>query len=157
MKRSKALETLSWEHHDGLVVSLRVKKGLEKGTDPVTLQNYALHIAEPGLVNHFRQEEEALFPHLAKIAGGEELVERTLKEHAEMVETVTKMKNPGDRLVQILKTFSEMLNDHIRFEERELFPFIEDHFPEVRMQEIDAYLHKNYRALGKDWGPEFWQ
>lgn len=157
MKRTQALETLSWEHHDGLVVSLRVKKGLEKGADPVTIQQYALHIAEPGLLNHFRQEEEALFPHLAKINGGKKLLDRTAKEHKEMLQNVKEIKNPGDNLTQILKKFSELLNDHIRYEERELFPFIEEHFSKDQLNEADVYLHKEYKALGKDWGPEFWQ
>ena len=69
MKRNSNLQTLSWEHHDGLVLAFRIERGLRKNSDPGLIRSYLLHAWEKDLTHHFWQEEEIL-PGI-RVAAGE--------------------------------------------------------------------------------------
>lgn len=63
---------------------------------------------------HFQREEAHLLPAL-KRAGEVLLVERTLREHAALRGLL------GEGRVENLERFADLLTQHIRFEEKELF------------------------------------
>lgn len=116
MKRSPALRQLSREHHTALSLALRIAKA----TDPAAQQ--ALLAAIPALFrgeleSHFQEEERCLLPRLAA-AGEKALVARTQDEHAQM-RTLAAAIAAGEATA--LAPFGELLQAHVRFEERELF------------------------------------
>ncbi len=155
MKRSKQLETLSFEHHDGLVVANRVKRGLEKQANTAEMVAYVLHIWDTLLVEHFAQEEATLLEVLERTPEARERKERMLKEHQEFAGIVEKLREGVD-IEQNLTEFAELLNNHIRFEERELFPLVEELATEEELEKIGRYLHEKHVPGEKDWGPAFW-
>lgn len=122
MKRCSALRDLSNEHHHGLVLCKRAKKAA--GTEDEEkawrgIQKRFVTDLEP----HFQVEELVLLPALEQ-AGESELARRTLDEHVELRRLI------GEDSPQAMTAFAELLTEHIRFEERELF--------EVAQQRLSA-------------------
>jgi len=131
MPRNPSLIPLSHDHHHGLVVALRLKKGgpaspndswLE-GTDKQAPQ--LLEFADNELLNHFQLEEEHVFPVLLGLGIDEisTLTHELLGEHQAMRASLDAIRQSSDPA--ILKHFGELLEAHIRKEERNLFPLIE--------------------------------
>ncbi len=114
MKRDKNLVNLSSEHHDGLVIALRIKKALDKTDNYPLIINYLKHLWS-SLKNHFSQEEDN-FLQSPNINNENELIKRMLDEHNRFEELVNKLSPESATLKDDLKEFAELLNDHIRFE-----------------------------------------
>ena len=154
MKRDKNLINLSSEHHDGLVIALRIKKALEKPNNYQVVINYVLHLWD-SLKNHFNQEEEN-FLQSKNIDKENEFIKRMLNEHERFEELVNRLSSDNDTVKEALTEFAELLNDHIRFEERELFPYVEQSLTEDELEQIGINLEKTHQDLDKNWGPKFW-
>ena len=134
MKRCPELRFLSSEHHAGLVIALRAKKAAQglgsRSADEVWAEILTRFPAE--LEPHFRSEEEYLLPALAR-AGEAALVERTLAEHAAMRQLLAA---PGVPVAEALLRFGALLENHIRFEERELFEAAERQLSPAELKRI---------------------
>ncbi len=71
---------------------------------------------------HFAIEEALLLPAL-EAAGEPELAARTRREHAALRSLIADVTQP---LEERMAQFGTLLRDHVRFEERELFPAIQE-------------------------------
>lgn len=122
MRRAPGLVALSREHHAALVLAKRAQRN--SGTEPRSAATFAAELAvifAGELEPHFRVEEEALLPALAR-AGEVAAVQRTLDEHAELRGLAAQCA-AGEAAG--LARFGTALEAHVRFEERELFPLAE--------------------------------
>lgn len=129
MKRCSALRTLSNEHHHGLVLAKRAQKAADtEEAEKAWRQIQARFAAE--MEPHFQAEETGLLPALEQV-GENELVRRTHADHDEL----RRMIREGG--VQVMVEFAELLIQHIRFEERELFETAQQKIPAT---ELDALL-----------------
>lgn len=126
MKRSPALRALSSEHHTGLVLARRAS--LAADGDVTAAWNDVAHRFETELEPHFRTEETALLPALAQ-AGEKAIVERTLAEHAQLRQLIYDRPHTADSL----RAFADLLTQHIRFEERELFAAAQARLPDFSL------------------------
>jgi len=155
MKRNKNLEYLSWEHHDGLVAIFRLREGLRNGTETTIILEYLLHVWENALTHHFRMEEEVFGSHLKLEQDEERLLIRMMEEHAVFRNLVQQIEdNPSSSNI---KEFADLLKRHIRFEERELFPFMEKELSDEKLAEIGKFLDAHYKPGDQNWEPRFWQ
>lgn len=123
MKRSPFLQPLSREHHAALVLARACERAGHSGNaDEVdatcarALQEYVAQIEA-----HFDLEEQRLLPRLQGDAG-QTLVQRTLADHRALRALLDGLRQND---AAALARFGELLADHVRFEERELFPAIE--------------------------------
>ncbi|MBS0543882.1 MAG: hemerythrin HHE cation-binding protein [Proteobacteria bacterium] len=110
MKRDPRLAQLSREHHTALRLG---RKLLEGGASA------ALRAEQDALAAHFAEEEQRFVP-LLQTQGEAVLAERLLREH-EALRTLFTHAARGEREAET----GHALIDHVRFEERELFPVIE--------------------------------
>lgn len=79
------------------------------------------------LTNHFRAEEEALFPPLrALMPNSEPIINQLLREHQEIRSAITNLEAETG-LGKVIFDLGDLLERHIRKEERELFPLFEQH------------------------------
>jgi hemerythrin-like domain-containing protein len=154
MKRNENLLTLSQEHHDGLVVVRCVKRGSDLGVNPFTVADYVMDVWQNHLDPHFTSEEEILLPAMPH---GDEYKARLLREHAAIREKVEKIRLRDAELPETLRTFADILDDHIRFEERDLFPFAEKDIPPEKLAEVGHLLHKSHvepdEGVWPEWRP----
>lgn len=147
IKRSKALQPLSREHHHGLLLCWKIRTGLKKSIDLSRIKAYTDWFFKNSLLTHFNIEEEFIFP----LLGNEhELVKKALTDHRRLkrlFEDTTDIKKSLSRL-------EEELESHIRFEERILFPAIEKIVKEKELKLI-MEIHSELSTY-EDWGDEFW-
>ena len=147
IKRSRQLTFLSKDHHEGLLLVWKIRQGIKNGTSHQLIEDYVKWFWEAHLDEHFRQEEEVLAPAME----GNALVERMFDEHREIRKTLgSGLKNGPE-----LENFARLLNDHIRFEERELFGEAERLIPEAKLDEIERRLVHGEKTCGA-WENEFW-
>jgi hemerythrin-like domain-containing protein len=126
MKRDPRLHGLTSDHHQGLVLARRIARG---GVDAAAVRQRFDAELEP----HFLAEEELLLPALAA-AGEPELVARTERDHAAMrAHLAAAERGEPERLA----AFAALLEEHIRFEERELFPAAESRLSRSALDRIE--------------------
>jgi hemerythrin-like domain-containing protein len=129
-RRHESLVPLSREHQYGLLLCLRIHRGLpEKAADASWLEKKAAQTVEffkGDLAAHFAAEEEVLFPAMREIPEAAALIAELLAQHRE-IESLARALEPSeeDSLPGTLKRFADLLEAHIRKEERELFPIYE--------------------------------
>lgn len=131
MRRDPALAPLSRDHHRALVEA-RAARIAAGGDAPARLaagRRFAAFFAEHA-VPHFRSEEEELFPLIAPAGGGDmpEPLARALLEHARLHAIARRIRDGAARggvAGDDLEAAGTLLHDHVRLEERVLFPLIE--------------------------------
>jgi iron-sulfur cluster repair protein YtfE (RIC family) len=143
IKRHKALQSLSHEHHNGLVLArLSKKDSPEYPKLPKTLGakiEYAISFFYDELVPHFRNEENILFPAVeGKNEKIDELINTIKDEHKQIKSLVSKLD--GESNENILDEFGYLLEAHIRKEERELFIMIQEELSEEELNLIGEKL-----------------
>jgi len=129
-RRHESLVPLSREHHYGLMLCLRIHRGLPlHGSDETWVREKAFQAAQffaTDLVAHFKAEEESLFPVVRGFAGASELLNELLSEHRELERIAERLGgSEAADLMCALGEFADLLEAHIRKEERDLFPLYE--------------------------------
>jgi hemerythrin-like domain-containing protein len=123
VKRSVELAILSREHHLALELALRLKRASSEQADRLAAQAGEFWRKES--MQHFRLEEEFLLPRLARRSGSEDPdIARTLNDHAALRQRFASV-DLGESGVEALRQLGQLLTDHVRFEERVLFPRME--------------------------------
>jgi quercetin dioxygenase-like cupin family protein len=124
--RHAALVPLSHDHHHGLVLARRMARARSAPERSAAAEAFAAFIAGEG-GEHFREEEELLFPLVALAAGDPcALVDRALLEHGRLRAAAARFRRAGDALDPAdLEATAALFEAHIRCEERELFPLAE--------------------------------
>jgi hemerythrin-like domain-containing protein len=149
IKRSAQLAALSREHHDSLLFCWKIKQGLGNGTDVVTLRDYILWYWRHYMRSHFIQEEKILLPYIADPA----LASQLQQEHADIKELILALDNdPDNNLFSILALF---VANHIRFEERWLFSYLENILSGDQLNTIADKLSATSHS-DKEWAYPFW-
>ena len=146
MKRSPELRDLSEEHHYGLVTSRTLRLAAEgKGSLPDAIAAFAEQW-EREIEPHFRTEEEVLLPAFTGEEGTEALIARTHREHAALRDYAGKLAvTEGEPLRLLAAETAQLLHDHIRFEERVLFPAIEAALAGERLTKLGERLQERER------------
>ena len=133
-KRHPALIPLSHDHHHGLALALRCRKhalGQLNPGDPASIEACAAEASRffnENLTAHFEAEETVLFPLMAAYEECRELVAQLESDHREFRRLVTRLAGPGG-LRKSLFDFGDLLEQHIRSEERRLFAAFEMRVP----------------------------
>lgn len=79
------------------------------------------------LTPHFEAEEEILFPVMRHFPSAVDLVSGLISDHRKLWGLVQRLREvEGLELASILEEFADTLQNHIRREERELFPMYEE-------------------------------
>lgn len=148
MKRHEALVQLSRDHHFGLLLCWKLKEGLKKEISPERMSRYIQLFYLQNLKPHFQEEEETLFP----ILGDENpFIIEAVEQHREFARMVQK----GFRTPQEIQVFRDLLELHIRKEERVIFPEIEATATEEQLQNL---LKANHAELKEpDYDDIFWK
>ncbi len=95
---------------------------------------------EHGLV-HFRAEEEVLLPAFANYAdAGHPLIARVLVDHHLIRHHAARIQREAEEPLWRLRELGTLLSDHVRLEERELFPLIEESLPPEELDWVGRAL-----------------
>ena len=145
MARDDRLLRLSRDHHHALVMSLRIQRELPAADESAANALFAdaARFWSAGLQPHIEVEDDALLARLAA-RGDEGLAHagRLQREHRELDEAITLERNGGGPVGRraALSRFGTILGDHIRWEERELFDWLQQRFTAEELDEVSVAL-----------------
>lgn len=129
IKRSKALQGVSREHHHGLLLCWKIRTGFSKAIPEERIKKYTDWFYTNHLIPHFELEENYIFPILGNT---NELVKKALSQHKRL----HRLFNEIDAPAKSLSLIEEELEQHIRFEERTLFNEIQKIATEKQLMTI---------------------
>ena len=147
MQRHKSLVPLSRDHHEGLLLAVRLQQR-EKALlhlwshDLHWQAEYVVKFFTDHLAQHFEEEENILFPKvLPYFKDKSDIIDRLINEHKELRSSIEFFRQPNESgLEGHLVQFGKLLEEHIRTEERELFPLCEKIIPSNTMNEIGKQI-----------------
>ena len=129
MRRHDALIPLSHDHHHALVQVRRLKSAADSSDESrMEAARAFLDFFRHDTLGHFRQEEEEVFPLGVDSPELRETLSQVMFEHLRIHKLVLDLKQEvdndavgRDRMLQL----ATVLEGHIRFEEKDVFPEIE--------------------------------
>jgi hemerythrin-like domain-containing protein len=142
MKRHSALIPLSRDHHNGLVQAVRLCRAAADGDASARLaaaREFGEFFRNEERV-HLRDEEEELFPLLLRHVPSQPGPLREARvQHVQLQGFARKLAiavAAGSVDRETLKAAGELLDAHIRLEERQLFPLIEELVPDDELRRL---------------------
>lgn len=153
IKRNAAIVEFSKDHHFALLLVWKIREGLKKDIEPSRITKYVIHFFDTDLIPHFKGEEELLFPKLSK---DNKLRMQAEAEHENIYQMIDGLrKKPDDN--DLLKKFADTLEKHVRFEERELFNYLQENISESDLSEIASSLKAREHEPETLWADAFWE
>jgi hemerythrin-like domain-containing protein len=139
VKRHRALQPLSRDHHVALVAAQRLRRAAADDADAARaafLDFWHEHGAK-----HFRVEEDVLLPAFAAYGDpADPRVVQMLVEHVRIRAAAAALA-AGSVEPEALRALGTALEQHVRLEEREVFPLIEETLTEEAAERlVDAVL-----------------
>ncbi len=149
--RSVQLQPLSREHHDGLLFVWKIRQGLKNHVSIDKLGNYAGWYWRNHIRPHFFQEEKVLLPYMT---ASHPMAVQVKKDHDYIRELILTIDKEADRYDFI--RLSNLVETHIRFEERELFQYLEQHLTAEELTAIHEQLEEHPVSCEEEWKDNFW-
>lgn len=154
IKRMIELQPLSRQHHNGLLFCFFIEKGIKKHADKILMKDFCMYFWENDLQHHFEIEEI----NLAKFSSYDLLregISRMLDEHL----YIRKFFQNPEVLIEysIFDQLQLLIDKHIRFEERELFPLIQSTISPDEMQELGVAFENELNNNCAQYPIKFWE
>lgn len=152
IKRNENIIPLSRDHHFGLLFCWKIRQGLKSKTESDRIRKYILYFWEFHLEQHFKEEETLLFNQVQN-----KLCEDGFNQHAAIKRIITTLRTFRNEDEKAYASLVSLVDEHIRFEERILFPFLESVLPVEKLEEIGAQLKEMHVTPKADnYHDEFW-
>lgn len=142
IKRDKAFVQFSKDHHFGLLLVWKIRQDLTKETSVEEIGRYVYDFFCDDLQQHFKEEEEFCF---SKLPSSDPLRQRAESEHSQIYKLIESIRqNSEDKM--LLRLFADLLETHIRFEERILFNHLQE---QLNQEDLEQLLQHTTGASGK--------
>jgi hemerythrin-like domain-containing protein len=152
IKRSQYLVALSRDHHTGLLFCWKIRTGIKKEVALERINKYIVYYWNEHLKTHFEEEETLLFEPMET-----RLSKKAVEQHVAIRQQITKVTGPRKNNPEEYLLLEQLVNGHIRFEERELFPFLEVALSKEQLIEVGERLKVLHDTpLKDDYADEFW-
>jgi hemerythrin-like domain-containing protein len=140
MRRHDSLIPLTHDHHHALAQARRLRLAAGQGDEERLRQaREFVDFFESDTLRHFREEEELVFPFVVDEADVEPVLTRIMMEHLRIHAVVRALKwelERGAPGAASLSRLAMLLEEHIRLEEKTLFPLIQRIVPEVLLRTV---------------------
>jgi len=152
-RRHPALVPLSHDHRRALALAFRLHNPAPPGpitpmtpvSTPGSRRFETLEAWDRELRLHFAIEEEDLFPAVraaADDAATRALVDRLVADHRRLADLRDAVETAGpDALDDALRAFADLLETHVRAEERELFAAFPGPLPSAEVERLERTIH----------------
>ena len=147
IKRHKTLYALSHDHHHGLLLAQLIKKDAPEYEHlPKTLESkkeYTLKFYKSDLIKHFSDEEKILFPVVkGRDSNVDEQIVEIISEHRKIEDLIKKISEQNAS-EELLDELGNILEQHIRKEERKLFQDIQEILSENELETVSEKIQKS--------------
>ncbi|HQY20029.1 MAG TPA: hemerythrin domain-containing protein [Ignavibacteria bacterium] len=147
IKRVEELKPFSRDHHHTLLLCWKIKAGFKKNIPVNRIKAYSDWFFKNHIIGHFEMEEEYLFPVLGR---DHKLIQQAFEEHKKLTELFTDKTN----IEESLNLIPELLESHIRFEERTLFNEIQKAASADQLEKFQ-HIHSDEKFTD-NLSDEFW-
>ena len=152
LKRSEHIVKLSKDHHFTLLFCWKIRNGLKFEAEPARIKKYVEYFWQYHMLPHFTEEETILFAPVK-----DEAVQRALDEHADITRQIKDLQTVENDVEVRLTTLADTVDNHVRYEERELFPHLEKLLTGEQLENIGKQLAAHHHPeLKDDFADEFW-
>ena len=151
--KNQALATLSKDHHFISLFCWKIKRGLHNGIPVARISDYVRYYWEEFLDRHFKDEEKFLF-----IPSKSSRAERAIREHKIIRKHIEELFASEEKQTRkMLLQLTELLEEHIQYEKRSLFPMLERKLERTSYQ-IDQpkIKERSHPTLLYQYKDEFW-
>jgi len=143
------MEKISKDHHASLLFCWKLRQGIKYHVAVGRLVQYVQYFWANHFSTHFKEEEEFLFKPLK-----DEVVQKAINDHQKIKTfidqaTIAETGN-NDLLVQLV----ELVDQHVRYEERILFPHLEKKLSGEQLETIGKRI--NTEPLMDNYQDNFW-
>jgi len=140
MRRDPALIPLSQQHHDALALCVYIERAHKSGHLDLAHWNREVAAAWQTEIRwHFQSEEEVVFPAAHKLPDLQPLVTELLSDHAQLRAWFIAAET-NQLIADDLLRLRELLNDHVRKEERQLFEQMQSALSAAELAAMGAAL-----------------
>ncbi|MEO6135042.1 MAG: hemerythrin domain-containing protein [Ginsengibacter sp.] len=150
IKRNENIAKLSRDHHASLMFCWKLRQGIKQHISQERMVNYVKYFLDSHMEHHFNEEEEILFQPLQ-----DDKVQKAKSDHVEILRLikavlVSDKEDLGDELARL----ADLVDAHVRYEERILFPHLEQNLTELQLENIGLKISDEpLKDLYED---EFW-
>jgi len=153
MKRNANIAPLSRDHHHSLLFCWKIRQGIAKGVGLERIQPYILYFYKMHLEKHFQEEEALLFRVI-----DDPLCLCALDEHRRVLDLVKAITGSKAWDAEYYSGLADLVENHVRFEERQLFPFLETRLSREQLSKVGAELDRLHGApVADEYEDEFWK
>ena len=151
-KRSQHIKKFYSGHHMNLLFCWKIRQGLKAGVALNRVCKYVAYFWQQHLQWHIKDEEKILFSHLK-----DRRVQKALNEHKLISAQVQDVINDSENNKRkSLTKLADMVDDHIRYEERILFHHLEMKLNKEQLENIGTQIHKQRSSLQDEYEDQFW-
>jgi hemerythrin-like domain-containing protein len=129
IKRHVSLQPLSRDHHHTLLLVWKIRKAIKEHVELDRVDQYVTWFYQQYALPHFEKEEQFIYPVLGD---QHELIVRALDEHKKLKGYFEAKGKDGNAYMEL----ADLLEKHIRFEERVLFNAVQDLATEQQLKTI---------------------
>lgn len=143
---------VSREHHATLLFCWKLRQGVKKEVSTERMSRYINWFWENHMEHHFETEEKLLF-----IDKEDEMIQRGLDEHRQILSKINEINlRSAEKKYALCLELADLVDNHTRYEERELFPWLERKFSALELEEIGKTLHREEHSAKENYEDEFW-
>ena len=152
VNRNEHLKKLSRDHHFSLLFCWKIRQGVKTNVAMERILKYVQYFLQQHLQPHFREEENILF---APIKDNQ--VQRAINEHKCIKLLIEGLADSENNEQKNLVKIADMVDEHVRYEERELFPHLERKLSKEQLESIGNLIQKNHSSsLQGHYEDQFW-
>lgn len=152
INRHDAIVSFSKDHHFGLLLGWKIRNGSKNGVAPERISDYVIYFFDKDLEKHFKEEEDLLF---TMLPASDVLRKKAEAQHLSIYQLVKKIR-ANKHQQSLLLQLADELENHIRFEERELFNHLQETVSAAQLDNISTRIPNNSRAIEDGWKDIFW-
>ena len=148
-QRHRSLVPLARDHYEGLLLVQQIREpGRTMMVGWPAAENdrpgFVARFYDEKLRSHFKVEEDVLFTLVTRhVEPARSVIKELLSEHQRIEQFIVEFRQgDGIQKAQTLSEFTTYLEQHIRKEDRVLFPLIEEHAPAVVLNQIEESMNR---------------
>lgn len=150
IKRNSNIVALSKDHHFGLLFCWKIEEGLKNNVELRRIKTYVDFFWSKHLTLHFKEED------LLLNSIKDDLCDKAKEDHQIIANEICRIHEEEDCGKHDYLHLAEVLKQHIRFEERVLFPHLELMLSEQQLNEIGHRLGQSHAVFEDNYTDEFW-
>ena len=153
LKRHPFIIEYSKDHHYGLLMVWKIRQGLKKNIEPHRIAGYVNLFSEMELLPHFEDEEKFL---LTLLSPNDDMRIKAQNQHTDLRAMLSDVRN-NKIYNATLEKLADLLESHIRFEEREFFPHLQNNIDLDSISTGEEKEPRNQNAIDAMWTDPFWE